>query len=75
MFPNLNNYMKAKHGNLPHVEVTRDEFIKMMMDSGLTKEKAESQAVFCQALGSHCMIGEQMVGIKEDPPVEEKKDG
>lgn len=65
MFPNMQQYMKAKYGNLPEVEVTREQFIDKMMATGVTKEKAESHATICKLMGSSVMIGEEMVSIKD----------
>jgi hypothetical protein len=58
--------MKAKYGNLAHVEVTKEEFIQRMMATGVTKEKAESHATISKLMGSSVMIGEEMVSIKAD---------
>lgn len=65
MFPNMQRYMRAKYGNLPEVEVTREQFIEKMMATGVTKEKAESHATITKLMGSSVMIGEEMVSIKD----------
>lgn len=65
MSPDMNQYMKAKYGNLPTVEVTEEEFIRLMMEAGETEEKAKSQAAFGKALGSSVMLGDKMLHIKE----------
>ncbi len=64
MFPNMQQYMKAKYGNLPTVEVTEEEFIRLMVEAGETEEKAKSQAKFSIALGSSVMVGDKMLQIK-----------
>jgi hypothetical protein len=60
-------YMAArdKAASLPSVEVTREEFVKMMTESGQTQEDAEFQATMASGLGSEVMIGEKMVSIKK----------
>jgi hypothetical protein len=65
MSPDMHQYMKAKYGNLPTVEVTEEEFVRIMMESGQTEEKAKSQASFAKALGSSVMVGDKMLYIKE----------
>lgn len=65
MFPGYGQYMKAKYGNLLTIEVTKDEFIKMLVESGKTQKEAEFQAAISVGLGSSCMIGDKMVSIKD----------
>lgn len=62
---NMNQYMKAKYGNLPTVEVTEKEFIRLMVEAGRTKEEAKSQAKFSKLLGSSVMVGDRMIQIVE----------
>lgn len=50
---------------LPHIEVTTEEFVKMLVAAGQTEEKAKSQANFAKGLGSSIRIGDQMVGVKD----------
>jgi hypothetical protein len=64
--PNMQAYMKAKYANLPEVEVTREEFIKMMVDNGKPQKDAELHATMCEGLGSACMMGGKMVSIKKE---------
>lgn len=66
----MQQYMKAKYGNLPQVEVTEEEFIRLMVEAGETEEKAKSQANFSKILGSSVMIGDRMVQIKDKPQEE-----
>jgi hypothetical protein len=56
---------KALAAKLPQVEVTREEFIKLMVESGETQDKAEFQATICAGLGSSTRIGDKMVSIKD----------
>lgn len=64
---NVARYLKEKSeaGKLPDVEVTRDEFVAMLMAEGESRETAEFQAKICVSLGSSVRIGNQMVSIKE----------
>jgi hypothetical protein len=59
--------MKARADKLPQVEVTREEFIRLMMETGKSRKDAEFQATIAAGLGAHTMIGDKMVGIKESP--------
>jgi hypothetical protein len=63
LFPNLKKYEKAK--SLPEVEVTEEEFIKLMVKSGETEDKAKFHATMSKGLGLAVMIGEQKVKIKD----------
>lgn len=62
-FPNLNQYHKAK--TLPQIEVSEEEFIKLMVESGETEDKAKFHATMSKGLGSAVMIGEKVVKIKD----------
>ncbi len=55
--------MREKAKNLPEIEVDKEEFIRLMMETGITREKAEFHAKICLGMGSAVMIGEQMVKI------------
>lgn len=50
---------------LPRIEVSEKKFIKLCIENGITKEKAEFQAKMCKGLHSHIQLGNQMVGIKQ----------
>ena len=72
----MHQYMKGMHGNLPRIEVTEKDFIRMMVATGKTEDEAKAQAGFCKMLGSSVMIGEQMVSINDKPekkPTKKKK--
>lgn len=58
--------MKNKAEKLPTVEVSEEEFIRLMVETGETEEKAKFHAKISKGLGSAVMIGEQMVKIKEN---------
>jgi len=60
MIPNIQQYMKLKYGNLPTVEVTKEEFIALLVSKGKTKEQAEFQIKFGQQLGSDSMMIDDM---------------
>ena len=67
MFSNISRYveMKEKASKLPNVEVTEEEFIRLMIEAGETDEKAKFQAKISKGLGSSVMIGDKMVKICE----------
>ena len=67
MFGDVGRYfrMKAK-GELPHIEVTEEEFIRLMLEAGQDQKEAEMQAKLAKGLGSSVMIGDKMVSIKEN---------
>jgi hypothetical protein len=66
MFPNMQQYMKAKYGNLPTVEMTRDKFIEMLEAHGKTREEAEMQLDVGLKLGADSMvIGDKRYKIVE----------
>lgn len=66
MFPNMNRYleMREKAKTLPQVEVTEEEFVRLMVEAGETEEKAKFSANISKGLGSSVMIGDKMVKIK-----------
>lgn len=51
---------------LPHIKVTKAEFIKLFVKNGGKKKDAIFQANICEGLGSSVQIGKQMVSIKGD---------
>ncbi len=67
MFPNIPRYIEAKHkaSELPLVEVTEEEFIRLMIEAGQTEEKAKFNAKISKGLGSSVMVGDKMVKICE----------
>lgn len=48
---------------LPSVQVTRDEFIRRLIERGESQGKAEQIAVVAETLGSQIEINKEMVGI------------
>jgi hypothetical protein len=65
---NIQKYLRAKEraGKLPTVKVTKQEFIRRLIASGKTEEKAEQMALVAEGLGSVIEIGDEMVGIQEE---------
>lgn len=57
---------KERSAKLPHVTVTREEFIRRLVERGESQEKAEQMATVAEGLGSHVEIGDEMVGIKDE---------
>lgn len=55
---------KERSAKLPHVKVSREEFITRLLAKGETQEKAEQTAKIAEGLGSYVEIGEEMVGIE-----------
>jgi hypothetical protein len=51
----------ANMRELPHVGVTKKEFIAKMIANGKTNEEAEFQAKICKELGSSVLVGEEML--------------
>lgn len=49
---------------LPHIEVSREEFIKLFVEAGGDPEKALSHAKMSEGLGFRAMIGDKMVMSK-----------
>lgn len=54
---------KEKSASLPHVKVSKEQFVQMLIADGMTPDKAAQQAIFAEGLCSYIQIGEQMVGI------------
>ena len=67
---NMHKLLKELHEmkSLPEIEVSEDEFVRLMMEAGATKEKAEFQARISKGLGSSVRIGQQLVTIKKEKP-------
>lgn len=65
MILNFGNYYSKikKAATLPHVLVTREEFIRLLIADGQTPEKAEQTVHIAEQLGSDVMVGENMVGL------------
>jgi hypothetical protein len=67
----LEQYHKAKSGKLPEIDVSEEDFVHLMIESGQSEEDAKFQLTIAKALGARCMIGERMVGIAS--PKKKKK--
>ncbi len=59
----MHKYMKVKHGNLEHKSVSKEEFINLLIESGLTKEKAEFQVSTSEIFQSEVLIGDILYSI------------
>ena len=68
MIESLGRYMawKQRTKDLPSIAVTREEFIKMMMEAGKSEDEARFQANIAEGLGSSTELGGQMVSIKKE---------
>jgi hypothetical protein len=66
MFPNMNEYMRNKYGKFEEIEVTEEEFVKLMVESGVTEEKAKFQANMCKMLGSSILVEKRRLSIKKE---------
>lgn len=65
MFPNFNfGQMREKARTLTEIEVSEEEFVRLMIESGKTEKEAKFHAKMSKGLGSSVMIGEKMVKIK-----------
>jgi hypothetical protein len=59
--------MRAKAANIKErVQVTKDEFIDLLVKNGTDRAKAEFDADICMKMGSEMLIGDRFVGIKTD---------
>lgn len=61
----LKKYHDAKKSKKPIVYVAREEFVRRLVESGMTADEAEQQATFAEHLGSIVEIGDEWVGIKK----------
>lgn len=60
-------YFEAKSKrDLPHREVSVDEFVRLVVATGADKKMARRQATICQALGSDVLVGQEWLSIKDD---------
>lgn len=75
MFGSAGRYlqMKARAEKLPSIQVSREEYIRLMVESGKTQEEAEFHAAVSVGMGASTMIGDKMVSIKEDEPCDDQK--
>lgn len=65
MFGHFGQYLKAKHGKLPTVELTEKEFVKELLATGMTKAQAKLQLTVAKGLGSSIMVGDRFLKLKE----------
>lgn len=56
-------HLRNQARNAPEEDVSREEFIRRMIASGQTPEKAEFHANMTESLSSRCLIGSIKVGI------------
>jgi hypothetical protein len=65
----LGHYLKAKEdaAKLSEVEVTEEEFIAAMMESGQNRDEAETKAKVSKGLGASIRVGDRMLSIKDKP--------
>lgn len=52
-------------GKLPHIEVSEEEFVKIMVENGHTEKEAKFQAKISRIMEAHTQIGNQMVMCKK----------
>lgn len=66
MIPEIaRKYFELKGKKLPEKEVSEEEFIRLMIESGKTPTEAKMHAALAKGLGSHCEINGFFVSIKE----------
>lgn len=58
-------HLRNQARNAPEEDVSREEFIRRMIASGRTPEKAEFHANMTESLGSRCLISGVKIGIVE----------
>ena len=62
----LDQYMESKYGppsKLPRRKVSEEEFVRLLIESGVSEEEAKSQAFFAKGIGGDLQIGQEWVGI------------
>lgn len=59
-------YLDSKKNDYPSVEVTHEEFIKLVVESGISQEEAEMQARIAKIMGSELLLNKRYVSIKQD---------
>jgi hypothetical protein len=52
--------------NLPYVEVSEEEFKKLLLESGEDPKNINMRVAVSRGLGAHCRIGNQMVMVKKN---------
>lgn len=70
MFPVSAEWFRKKKeqtANLPHREVSEEEFVRLFMETnGVTEERAKTHVTLSRGLGSFVHIGQEMLKVKED---------
>ena len=64
----VSRYIEAKERakTLPHIEVSRTEFIRRLVATGESQEKAERTATIAEGLGSQIEIDGFMVSVSPE---------
>lgn len=65
MFP-IRRYMEAKYGpakDYPRRKISKDEFIKLLVQNGTPEEKARLQANISETLGSDILVNKEWLGV------------
>jgi hypothetical protein len=60
----MQKYYEMKSKNLPTEEVTEEEFVKLMMETGKTEKEAKFQATISKGLGATTEVNGRMLQIK-----------
>lgn len=60
------SWLAQKHraATLPQVRVSKEEFVRRLVELGEEQSKAEQMATVAESLGSRIEINNEMVGIK-----------
>jgi hypothetical protein len=54
------NYLRSDSNNSTHLDVTKDNFIKLYVENGGKPDEALMQAMISKKIGSYVKIGEKM---------------
>lgn len=68
MFHYIPHYIKERElaKRLPSRIVEHEEFVRLSVENGVEKEKAEFQGRISKALGSYTRVGNEMLQVKPD---------
>jgi hypothetical protein len=61
-------HLRSQGFNAPSEDVTREEFLRRAVASGMTPDRSAFHADITEAMGSRCLIGGVKVGIKKETP-------
>ena len=64
MFGMSGGFRRLGRPNLPSREVTREEFVRLMIADGKSESEAKAQAAFCVSLRSEVQIGNEVLYVK-----------